>query len=469
MGSPSPRSGASAPGVAVALVLLVASVRLAAQVQIIEPPTPAEQAAGEAKLRGIEERAVVQLRRTHGDPRFGRKLGENLRSLGQIRLPRPSAELRAAVVAASDPTALAMAIAGTADSDIDDRAYDLDVLLTAFAQPASEPHRALLLAKAAAIERYDTPLRLALLQRANELLAARAGDGPAAARAACRAASWRLDELLAVGLSHEAVAYLSGLAPSLRAAVEGASCGEQATIEGTELGSNAKDLRLGLVAARWLDGDLEGARALLANTPGHAWRPGAPGAGGDDQAATVDVWRAVLEHALAHEAPDDGFPILAEFAGKALLLPGEPGPQVWGVGILAYARAATQERYPALAVYAWQHAPSAPGAASPKVDPLPPDIAAMAAAVRRRLTEEAARASAALLAAASEAQRANQNLRLVADGKPFAPEGATLIALSHDLRQGILLCDHPPFYGEWYRLEARDGAFEVVRVGSWIS
>jgi hypothetical protein len=469
MGSPSPRCGASAAVVAVALVLFVASARLAAQVEIVEPPTPAERAAGEAKLRGIEERAVAQLRRTHGDPRFGRKLGENLRCLGQIRLPRPSAELRAAVVAAGDPAALAMAIAGTVDYDTNDRTYDLDVLLTAFAQPASEPRRALLLAKAAAIERDDTPLRLAFLQRADELLAARAGDGPAAAQAACRVASWRLDELLAAGLSHEAVAYFSGLTPSPRAAVEEASCGKQATVEGTELGPNPSDLRLGLVAARWLDGDPEGARALLTRTPGHAWRPGAPGAGDAGQAATADVWRAVLEHALAREAADDGFPILAEFAGRALLLPGEPGPQVWGVGVLAYARAATQERYPALALYAWQHAPSAPGAASPQVDPLPPEVAAMADAVRRRLTEAGARASAALLAAGSEAQRANQNLRLVAQGKPFVPEAATLIALSHDLRQGILLCDHPPFHGEWYRLEARDGAFEVVRVGSWIS
>jgi hypothetical protein len=451
-------------------VLLVASARLAAQVEIVEPPTPAEQAAGEANLRGVEARAVVQLQRTHGDPRFGRKLGENLRSLGQVRLPRPSAGLRVAVVAASDPAALAMAIAGTGYSDFDDRTYDLDVLLTAFVQPASEPHRALLLARAAAIERDDAPLRLAFLQRADELLAARAGDGPAAARAACRVASWRLGELLAVGLSHEAVAYVSGLTPSLRAAVEGASCGGQAAVEGTEPGPDARDLRLGLAAARWLDGDPEGARALLAKTPGHAWRPtGAPGAGGDDQETTADVWRAVLDHALAHEAPGDGFPILAEFAGKALLLPGEPGPQVWGVGILAYARAATEERYPALAVYAWQHAPRAPGAASPKVDPLPPDVAAMADAVRRRLTEEGARASAALLAVGREAQAANQSLRLVADGKPFVPEGATLIAVSHDRRQGLLLCDHPPYYGQWYRLEARDGAFEVVRVNSWIS
>lgn len=469
MSSPSPRSRTSAPVAAVALVLLFASARLAAQVVIIEPPTPAEQAAGEAKLRGIEERAAVQLRRTHGDPRFGRKLGENLRSLGQIRLPRPSAELCAAIVAASDPTALAMAIAGTAYHDTDDRAYDLDVLLTAFAQPSSEPHRALLLARAAAIERDDAPLRLAFLQRADELLAARAGDGPAAARAACRVASWRLGELLAGGLSHEAVAYFASLMPSLRAAVEGANCGEPAAGEGTEPGPDAQDLRLGLVAARWLDGDPDGARALLARTPGHAWRPGAPGAGGDDQAATVDVWRAVLERALAHEAPGDGFPILAEFAGKALLLPGSLDPRAWGVEILAYARAATQERYPALAVYAWQHAPSAPSAASPKVDPLPPDVAAMAVAVRRWLTEERARASATLLAAGSEAQSANQNPRLVADGKPFVPEGATLIALSHDLRQGILLCDHPPYYGQWYRLEARDGAFEAVLVGSWIS
>jgi hypothetical protein len=469
MVSPSPRSGASVPVVAAALVLLVASARLAAQVEIVEPPTPTEQAAGEANLRGVEERAVVQLRRTHGDPRFGRKLGANLRSLGQVRLPRPSAEVRAAVAAASDPTALAMAIAGTDDSDTDDRAYDLDVLLTAFALPASEPHRAQLLAKAAAIERDDTPLRLAFLQRAAELVAARAGDGPAAARAACRVASWRLGELLAAGLAHEAVAYFSGLAPSLRAAVEGASCGDQATIEGTKLGPDAEDLRLGLVSARWLDGDPEGARALLAKTPGHAWRPGAPGTGGDDHATTVDVWRAVLEHALAHAAPDDGFSILAEFAGKALLLTGEPGPQVWGVGILAYARAATQARYPELAFYAWEHAPRAPGAASPKVEPLPPDVAAMADAVRRRLTEERARASAALLAAGSEAQRANQNLRLVADGKPFVPAGTTLIAVSHDRRQGIVLCDHWPYYGHWYRLEARDGTFEVVLVNSWIS
>src|SRR5258706_18772 len=92
MGSRSPRFAWRAPLLAVvALALLIPSARLAAQVEIIEPPTAAEQAAGEAKLRGIEERAVVQLQRTHGDPRFGRKLGENLRSLGQIRLPGPSA------------------------------------------------------------------------------------------------------------------------------------------------------------------------------------------------------------------------------------------------------------------------------------------------------------------------------------------------------------------------------------------
>jgi hypothetical protein len=49
------------------------------------------------------------------------------------------------------------------------------------------------------------------------------------------------------------------------------------------------------------------------------------------------------------------------------------------------------------------------------------------------------------------------------------PAGATLIAVSHDRRQGIVLCDHWPYYGHWYRLEARDGTFEVVLVNSWIS
>jgi len=441
---------------------------LAAQVYEIPAPDPVAQARARLELRRVEAKLVRGLARSHGDPALGTRFGEAIRGIAISRLDHPSPAVRAAIEAARDPAALALAIAGDAGGLVDDPVtYETDVLLTALALPSSAPRRAELWAKAAeVVRRSDDLLRLACLERAAESLAQAPGGSRAGAPPdAFAIASLRLDGLLGAGLAGEAVATFDALPADLRERLLAAPGGT--TVDGYI----RPDQRLSLAAARLLTGDESGARALLARTPVAAWHPADGNLTDASQRDPMAVFRAVLERSLAPAANDDAFPLLAEFAATDLF---GPSTAVWGAGITAYARLAEREGYPAFAAFAWR---MAPGDANPP-PPEPALLPAAAAKTLRRLraaaAEQARLASAAMLAnyrAAGEHPRppalsARDGSRL--DQAPYVQ----LFVLDRAGRLGLVLIDHPPFYGELYRLQPREpGQPGLVGVlfGSWIS
>lgn len=452
----------------IAFALIAVAQALAAQVYTLPPPDPVAQAAAQRKLRRIEAKLVRRLEKSHGDPAAGARLGEALRSVGEDRLDHPSTAVRAAIAAARDPAALALA--GDAEGLSDTATtYETDALLIALSLPGSRPRRAELWAKAATVaRRADVSLRIAFLERAYGSLVEASGAPPAGKPPdAFALASLRLDALLGEGLAHEAVAAFDALPAALRDRLVAAGGGT--TVEGYI----RPDPRLGLAAARLLDGDESGARALLARTPIKAWSPADGNLTSSCRCEPMEIWRALLERSLAGagndpaHGDDDPFPVLAEFAATDLF---GPGTAVRGVGVVAYARLAERERYPAVAAFAWRRAAGA-YEASPEPDLLPLAAARTVRRLRAAMAEQAKAAEAAMLAdfrAAGEHPR--PAVRSTRDGARLdqSPH-AVLLVLDRAGRRGLLILDSPPFYGELYRLEAHDDGMVGVLFGSWIS
>lgn len=450
----------------VALLLLAAAGDLSAQVYVVKPPGRAAQAATRRKLRREETRLAKRLAQSHGDPALGARLGKALRSSRDTRLDHPSPAVRAAVAAARDPAALALTIAGDAGADDQPATYETDVLLLALSLPASRPRQAELWAKAAAaVRRTDLPLRIAFLARAYGSLAEASGPPAGSPPDRFALASQELDELLGLGLAREAVAAFDALPAELRERLIAAGGGT--TVEGYI----RPDQRLSLAAARLAAGDPAGARALLARAPVAAWRPADGNLVESPKYDPMAVFRAMIERALAPAGGDDPFPLLAEFAATDLF---GPGQAVWGVGTSTYARLAEREGYPAFAAFAWRLAPrffqDDASEAPPEPDLLPPATAQEVRRLRAALAEETRLANAAFLAnlrAAGERPRPEvQNARGERlDRHPYVQ----LFALDRAGRRGLVVVDHPPFYGELYRVEPKGDGFAGVLFSSWIS
>ncbi len=437
----------------------------ASQVIILEPPNPAAEAAARRRLRRIEAKAAKQLVKSHGDPADGARLGEALRAIGATRLDHPAPAVRAAVAAARDPAALALAIAGDAsDSAEGAGVYEADVLLVALSLPAAAPRQAELWTRAAAEERQaDLPLRIAFLERAYDTLPPPPPGGPPAGTPdAFSIASRELDALLGAGLARDAVAAFDAWPAALRERLVAAGGGT--SVEGYM----RPDQRLSLAAARLLVGDTEGARALLARAPVAAWRPTDGNLVSVDHRDPMAVFRAMLERALAPPGGDDPFPVLAEFAASDLF---GPGTAVWGVGVTAYARLAEREGYPAVAAFAWRLAPGDRAAAPAEPALLPAAAARTARRLRAEISEEQRLADAArstALRTAGEhprpvARSARDGLRL-----DQAPD-AQLFVLDRAGRSGLVVLDREPACGELYRLEPQGDGLVGVLFGSWTS
>ncbi len=471
----------------VALALLAAATvadSAVAQIYEIPPPDPAAQAATRRALLREEATLARRLAKTHGDPAVGARLGEALRKPADVRLDHPSAALRAAVLAARDPAALALAIAGDAGENDQPATYETDVLLLALSLPVSRPRQAELWAKAAeAVRRTDLPLRVVFLERAGAALsevgagtsadlgaesgakpASRAPSGSASGRPPDRfaIASRELDELLGLGLAREAVAAFDALPADLRERLIAAGGGT--TVDGYI----RPDQRLSLAAARLLAGDEAGARAFLARVPVAAWRP-ADGLlldqPGPEPAA---VFRAMLERALAPVGGDDPFPVLAEFSATDLF---GPSLSVWGAGVAAYARLAEREGYPAFAAFAWWNAPGDDAPAPPEPALLPPAAREMLRHLRAARAEQARLARAALEAnLRAAAARPRPEVKSTRDGVRLDRHPhAILFALDREGRRGLVMLQNEPAYGELYRVEPKDGGLVGVPFGSWIS
>jgi hypothetical protein len=458
---------------AIALVLLGVAQGLAAQVSFVTLPSPAEQAAGRRKLRRVEARFVPELRRRHGDPAVGARLGDALRDIPNVSLDHPSPALSAQVKAARDPYALALAIVDDVQHYGDPTTYEIDVLLTALARTASAERRATLWAKAAVIERRDLALRLAFLERADDSLsglppgATSDGckldtdlhEGKAVAPNACGIASRRLEEMLDAGLSREALAMFDALPEALR---------ERLLATWAEPDSAHADQRLSLVAARLLEGDKEGARKLLARIQTAPWQAGQGGATGADRPDPSAVWRAVLERWLNAPAADDAFPLLAKFVAVDLF---GLSRQVAGVGMASYASLADRERYPEIARVAWRQAAFDTEVGEDTEARVPPEVALAAKRLRTALTARSRHdtdASQAAARAASGTPQPHVKCQVDCDRLDLDPN-VKILAIDHSGRTGIAILENYPFFGDLFQIEMRDGELFAVRIEEWIS
>jgi len=453
----------AAQGALILLALALCAGSLSAQVIEVIRPDPAKVAAAQRNLQRIEADFARRLERTEGDLQVGKQLGEALRAPVFASLDHPSPSLRAAIAAARDPAALALAIAGSGPGKA---TYEIDVLLTALSLPSSRPRRTTLWAAAAVVEGAAAPRRLVFLERAYDGVAGGPGGlSTTAVPAACALAAWRLEEMLGAGLAHEAVATFGSLPAVLRERIEAAACPDLpgGAIDGVRIGPYHGDQRLSLVAARILEGDRDGARALLARIPGAAWRPGDPDLPGSNHPDPAAVWRAVIERWLVATPVGDAFPLLSEFAVT-------DGRRFGDLSVTTYARLAEREGYPAFAAYAWSWIPKALDGA-PDPSPLP------TAALRTLHRWQAAIAEQARIATAGAARQlgfAAARRPAVAitqeNGEPLdLADHIVLMALDHEGRQGIVLRDNLPYSWDRYRIELRGGRLVAVRVEGWIA
>jgi hypothetical protein len=456
---------------AIPLALLAFAPALAAQIREVKQPSPAEVAAAQRRLRRVEASYLRRLERRHGDPETGKKLGEVLRKIPGRRLDHPSAAIRAAVAAARDPAALALAIAAKDSASVGyvfgaPVTYETDVLLTALSVPASAPRQAELWARAAAIQRDDVALRITCLERAFQGVGAHfpPDDTPGGTPPdPISLNSLALDDLLAAGLAHEAVAFFDSLPWNISSIL--LEYGGSRSAEGYI----RNDQRLSLVAARILDGDPSGARDLLARIPIKAWSP----SDGSLTKSTADrdlesVWRALLERSLAPAGGEDAFSLLAEFAAVAMF-----GPSVGfrGVGVTAYARLAEREGYPEIAAFAWRRA----GGTETGGEPLDPELLPPAAAqtLHKLRAAVAERARTARTALAANREAAAKTPRPVAWAEhervrlDLNVDAIPLFALDRSGKRGIAIVE-AGWHGEVYRLEARESGLVGVQVNWWI-
>ncbi len=386
------------PALLLALGLAAASPAAA----IFVTSTPEADARARDRLLRAEAEIAVRLRETGGDPRLGVELAEILGSERNVLLQHPSAAIVQAIAAARDPAALALAIAH--DQLATYGSYATDALLAAL---AVEPGRTQLWLEAAHVS-FAPAYRAVFLGRALEslpkdLLTATSPELPRAAIAA-----ERLGVLLHAGLVREALADFDRLPAALR---ERIAAGEvrAAEIDGTVVGPPEGDICLELALARLIVGDVPGARALVARSPGPVWSA--------DDEPLADMGGEIgplQERTLAKRwldppaKDDDPFPFFARVATASSFWR-------WGVGLIAAARLAEREGYPAVADFAWRHAAEdlmVDASSLNDPDLAPPDLGRAAAILRQAIAaqERAARAAAA---AATTAAGGPPSIRLM--------------------------------------------------------
>jgi len=446
-----------------------------AQLIVVPQPSAAEVAAGQRKLRHQETYYAGRLRRSHGDPSVGAAFGEALRGIEEIRLDHPSGPMRDAIARAADPYALALAIVDDASWGGAPATYEIDVLIAAEERAAGTEQRVTLWAKAAALESQDRALSLAFLSQAYAVLGAAAADAAAGdcgfdmntrvgalpTPAVCMVAGERIQEMLDAGLAHEAVTTFDALPAKLRERLL-AAWGEPADLR--------SDRRLALAAARLLDGDPDGARALLGRVATAAWRAADPRPAQGHESDPSAVLRAVLERLLAAPQSDDPladpFPLLAEFVAADLF---GLDQQVSGVSTAAFARLADRESYPEFGRYAWSIAQSEAGTAADAPAYLPPEVLATAGRLRGELAAAARTFADAAQAAQSAAPRWPEVQCQVDCDRLDRAEFVKLLAMDRSGEHGVAILESVPAFGELFRIELRNGRLIALRDILWQS
>lgn len=406
--------------------------------------------AGRLPLRWIEHRAVGRLRRSHGDPAIGASVGQALRRYRDIRLPHPSAGMHAALAAAADPAALALALAGPGGD-----AYEVELLVAATELPAAAPRRAALWTRAAELE-PDNVLRLAFLAPAAALLpcgagaTAAAGSAPVDGTDGCQVAAKEIDLMLQAGLAREAAAAYDALPPEGRRRLSSAWADS--------------DDGISLAAAHWLAGDLAGARAVRARLTAQPWP------GGDwrtDRDKGGSLYLALLDQGLAPPASGDPFPVLAGYMYKDVFALKDAR----GIGLSVFARIASTERYPDFAVLAWSDAAADADAFATGRESrhLPAAVRQAAAALRASLAQLTAAARAGVDAARKEAQHhPRPEVRGEGDAEriDLSPD-LDLFAVNRAGDDGIALSRRSYPDGYLFALKSLRGTLQAIVISSW--
>ena len=418
--------------------------------------------AGRLPLRWIEHRAVGRLRRSHGDPAIGASVGQALRRYRDIRLPHPSAGMRAALAAAADPAALALALAGQAGDVTRPDEYEVELLVAVTELPAAAPRRAALWTRAAEIE-PDKVLRLVFLAPAAALLPCGAGTATAAMGApspattaaaagtdGCQVAAKEIDLMLQGGLAREAAATYDALPPE----------GRERLLSAWADGDDG----ISLAAAHWLSGDLAGARAVRARLTAQPWP-------GGDWRTDVDkggsLYLALLDQGLAPPASYDPFPVLAGYMYKDVFALKDAR----GTGLSVFARVASTERYPDFAVLAWSDAAADADAFATDGESrqLPAAARQAAATLRASLAQLSAAARAGVDAGRKEVQhhpRPEVSCEGI-DGRLDLSTDLDLFAVNRAGDDGIALSRRSDLDGYLFAFQSRRGTLQAIVISAW--
>jgi hypothetical protein len=285
------------------------------------------QPAFEKEIRRIESEFIFLLDQAPDDPTITGEAGRFF-SGGLWYSRAPSSPLLDLVQRSPDPARLADRIAQPGTS----RA-STEIL---FAALAVRPQPAVLWQRAAQLI-YDPPWRIALLEEACRRIATGETGRPVDTAAATALADELLEAELTAGLFSQALATFQSLTPAVRSRIEQGSDGQvRAVVDGLPFEGRSRDLRLPLVAAYLLAGDPQAADRLLAKI-----EPAPAVAVAKDSEARVGELRRQVFARWLHPSPEDPFDLLTTS------LTSEP----LGIGMLALARLAERENYPAIAAY----------------------------------------------------------------------------------------------------------------------
>ncbi len=284
--------------------------------------------AFEQEIRRIESEFIILLDQAPDDPKILDEVSRFYGSGGwSSRAPSPL--LLDLVARSKDPVRLAERLASHGFS----RASE-EIL---FAALAVRPEPAVLWYQAAQLS-YDPPWKIALLEESYRRLMAGEAGRPVSTEAAAALAEELLETQLDANLVPQALATVQRLAPAVRSRVEQGSEGEvKSEIGGLPFEGRLRDLRLPLAAAYLLGGDPRAASRLIAKI--------GPALAADAEKDSDEVRAAESERKLLvrwlHPSPEDPFELLTGALTRERL----------DTGMLALARLAERERYPAVAVY----------------------------------------------------------------------------------------------------------------------
>ncbi|HET9210418.1 MAG TPA: hypothetical protein VFR03_08465 [Thermoanaerobaculia bacterium] len=289
----------------------------------------AEDPAFEPEIRRIESEFIILLNREPDNPRIANEVSWFYADIAGIWSSRePSPALPALVTRSADPARLAYRLA--------EIGYTRAGAESLFAALAVDPKPAVLWHQAARLTQ-DPAWKIALLEEAWRRIAAGEGGRPADGEAATALAEELLEAQLDASLASQAAAAFQSLPPAVRSRVEqGAEGAVKTEVGGLPFESRLRDLRLPLAAAYLLAGDPRAASRLIARVePVPAAK-----ARKDSELQAREAARQFLTRWL-RPSPEDPFDLLiAGLAGERL-----------DVRVLALARVAERERYPAFAAY----------------------------------------------------------------------------------------------------------------------